>query len=269
MDQDATTDAEELACLRERAGVRTRPGGDLPEPPCFLTDGLAVARSPAIDARLQVWLSPAFPVGGFAFSHGLELAAERGWIASRGDLEAWLRDLIEVGSVRSDCILLAAAWRAARAGDAVRLREAGELALALQPSAERYLESVTQGGAFLATVSAAWPADGLAASVAALDEDVALPVAVAVSAAAHAIALDGTLTAFALGGVGNLVSAAIRLSLVGQTDGQRVVAQLMAPIQRTVAMALDSSLSDIGGVALRSDLASLMHETQYSRLFRS
>lgn len=222
-----------------------------------------------IDARLLVWLSPAFPVGAFAFSHGLELAADRGWVRNRAEVEAWVGDLVENGSLRNDLILLAGAWRAETTADAAALRDVNALALALQPSAERRLETVTQGNAFMNTIVAAWPCDRQAEMQAALDGDVAYPVAVGAVAVAHECDLGGALLAYALAFVSNLTSAAIRLSLIGQTDGQRVIAALMASLERQAALAATATLDDIGSATLRSDLASLAHETQYSRLFRS
>jgi urease accessory protein len=225
--------------------------------------------SAAIDPRLLVWLSPAFPVGAFAFSHGLELAADRQWVRDRAGLEAWLIDLVERGSLRNDLILLTCMWRAAPAADIVAIREANALALALQPSAERRLEATTQGNAFMATIEAAWTSEQFSTVRAALGGDVAYPVAVGAAAAAHGVELDGTLLAYALAFVSNLVSAAIRLGLIGQTDGQRVVAALMPVLEREAAAAITATLADLGGATLRCDLASLAHETQYSRLFRS
>ena len=223
----------------------------------------------SIDPRLFVWLSPAFPVGAFAYSHGLELAAERGWVHHRASLEPWLLDLVELGSLRNDLILLARAWHAVAASDIDALVGINELALALQPSAERRLETVTQGNAFLATLAAAWPRESATRASSAISGDVAYPIAVGVGAAGHDVGVAGTLHAYALAFVSALVSAAIRLSIVGQTDGQRVVAALMPAIERAAQTAFTSTLDDLGGATLRSDLASLAHETQYSRLFRS
>ena len=222
-----------------------------------------------IDARLLIWLSPAFPVGAFAFSHGLELAADRGWVRDRTGLEVWLADLAERGSLRNDLILLANAWRAAMARDAAAVGEVNGLALALQPSAERRLEAVTQGNAFMATIEASWPCERLTAARTAWDGDVAYPVAVGLAAASHDIGLGGTLLAYALAFTSNLASAAIRLGLIGQTDGQRVIATLMPALEQQATLAAPASLNDLGGATLRSDLGSLAHETQYSRLFRS
>ncbi len=222
-----------------------------------------------LDARLAVWLSPAFPVGAFAYSHGLELAADRGWVHDRASLEAWIGDLIELGSIRNDLILQAAAWRARTAGDGAMLAEINALALALQPSAERHLETVSQGNAFAAAIAAAWARPEADALCLPLTADVAYPVAVAATAAGHAIALDGTLVAYGMAFVSGLVSAAIRLSVIGQTDGQRTIAALMPAITLAATAAGSASLDDLGSLTLRSDIASLAHETQYSRLFRS
>jgi len=221
------------------------------------------------DPRLLIWLSPAFPVGAYAYSHGLELAVERGWLEGVDGLEAWLCDLTLCGSLRNDLILLAEAWRATTASDLVALGDVAALALALQPSAERRLESVTQGNAFLATVSTAWPSPRLAAARPCLGDEVTYPVALGCTAAAHAIACEAMLVGYGTAFVSNLVSAAIRLSVVGQTDGQRVISALMAPVRATAQFSSRSSLDDLGSATLLSDLASLAHETQYTRLFRS
>jgi urease accessory protein len=223
----------------------------------------------AIPAPLLLWFSPAFPVGGFAFSHGLEWAAEQGWIKDRETLVAWLGDLVTHGALGNDQILFCAAWRAAMQQDAVALREAIDLALALQPSAERHLEVVTQGGAFLVQIEAAWPCDAITWFRGQHDGEVTYCTAVGVAAAGHGIPLNAVLTPYGLAVLGNLVSAAVRLSVVGQTDGQRILAALVPDIERVSEKSLNASLNDLGGACWRSDLASLQHETQYTRLFRS
>ena len=224
---------------------------------------------PAFDARLLVWFSPGFPIGAFAYSHGLEWAVERGWVRDRATLTEWLRDLLTYGAIRNDMILLAEAARAAAEGDWSRLSEVNDLALALQPSAERHLETVTQGNAFRDTVRAAWGQAALDDVATALAPDIAYPVAVGAAAAVHGLGRAEVLHAFALAAVSNLTSAAIRLSAVGQTDAQRTIAALMADISEQASTAGAATLDDIGGVVYRSDIASLAHETQYTRLFRS
>lgn len=221
------------------------------------------------DLLLMTWLSPAFPVGAFAYSHGLEWAQEAGDLPDADALMAWLDDLLNHGGPRQDAILFLAAHRAILADDAAALAEIAELALALASSAERRLETVSQGNAFVVAARAAWPCEALERLAEAWTGDVAYPVAVAAAAAGHGIRAEAALPAFLLGVVANLVSAAVRLGIVGQTDGQRILAAI-TPRAAELARALqDATLDDLGGCAFRSDLASLRHETQYSRLFRS
>ena len=221
---------------------------------------------------LLLWLSPAFPVGAFAYSHGLEWAVEAGDISDVGTLIDWLGDLRDHGSPRNDAALFCLAYRAAAEADATRLGQINALAVALAGSLERRLETTQQGGAFLAAARSAWDSSALAW----LPDDgepVAYPVAVATAAAGRGIALDAALPAFALSLFANLVSAAVRLSAIGQTDGQRALAALLPRVAEMARDVLGDVLTEgeaaLGGAAFRSDLAAMRHETQYSRLFRS
>ena len=215
---------------------------------------------------LLIWLSPAFPVGGFAYSHGLEAAVEAGLVPDAAALSRWVADLLEQGSIRQDTLLLGAASRAVLAGDSEALAGTNDLALALCPGRERHLETAAMGNAFLQTVRATWPG---AVPPAFSARDVAYPVAVGMASAAEHLDLSRTVAGFALAFVANLVSAAVRLGVVGQSDGQRVTAGALPLIESLAAAADHATLDDLGGCAFRSDLAALHHETQYSRLFRS
>jgi urease accessory protein len=221
----------------------------------------------ATELPLAVWFSPMFPVGAFAYSHGLEWAHDGGDIGDADDLRDWLVTLVQRGALHNDAILLGAAYRTALQSDARGVAEINGLALAMATSRERRLETATQGNAFLLAIRKSWPCatlDRLQSS-----EDVAYPIAVAIAAAGHDLPLDATLDMFCLGFVSNLVSAAIRLGIVGQTDGQRVIAALMPIIHETAQSCANKHVDDLGGSSFRSDLASLKHETQYTRLFRS
>jgi urease accessory protein len=215
---------------------------------------------------LQVWLSPSFPVGAYAYSHGLEKAVELGWVFDRATLEAWLVDLCRFGSLRNDLILLAAAY-----GHDINqsLQEVAQLSAALQPSAERHLEATQQGSSFMQQVDAAWPFPGPTLAERFDGAAPSLPVVLAVAAHGHGAALEDTLTAYAVAFASNLVSAAIRLGVVGQSDGQRVVSAASLVLTDAAERAARSTLVDLGGAAFRSDVASMQHETQYTRLFRS
>jgi urease accessory protein len=219
-------------------------------------------------ARLMTWLSPAFPVGSYSYSHGLEWAVEAGDVMDAAALGDWVADILVHGAGRTDVIFLAETWRAVASGDERLLSETIELASAVAPSAERRLETLAQGAAFLAATGAVWPRAELE-RLGAQGGDVAYPVAVGASAAAHGLPLVPTAQAFAQAFAANIVSAGVRLIPLGQTDGLRVLARLEPLIPHVVAAALAASLEDIGGAAIASDIASMRHETQYTRLFRS
>ncbi len=205
--------------------------------------------------RLLIWLSPAFPTGAFAYSHGLEWAVESGDVTDEATLSAWLSDVLAHGSGRNDAILLRHAHRG------VPLDELADLAAAIAPSRERLAETLDQGAAFIAA-AAAWQPPPLPARV-------AYPVAVGALAGHHRIAEDATAAAYLQAFASNLVSAAVRLIPLGQSAGLRVLAALEPVIGQVAAATRTATLDDIGGCAFRSDLAAMRHETQYTRLFRS
>ena len=230
------------------------------------TDLNAAEADPSL-MPLMLWLSPAFPVGAFAYSHGLEWAVEAGDIHDARSLGGWLVDLLTFGAPRADAILFAAAFRSAEAGDWPAFLECNALAVALAPSAERRLETTAQGAAFVTAARASWDCEPLQRLASA--ESMAYPAAVAAAAAGHGLPLAASLQAFVLALVANAVSAVVRLGPIGQTDGQRILAALLPRLRALAREAAQSSLADLGGCAFRSDIASMRHETQYSRLFRS
>jgi urease accessory protein len=218
--------------------------------------------------RLLAWLSPAFPTGAFSYSHGLEAAAAGGIVQDRDTLEAWINAIITQGGGRIDAAILCDAYSAATTGDLAALGAANRRGLAYRGTAELALESAQQGAAFLATSRAAWPERFLAAwddNSAGVCYAAAFGAAAARAGIALADALLGYLETFAA----NLVSAGIRLGLVGQTDGQRILAALEPAIAASATAAIGRGAEDFGSVGFAVDLASMAHETQYTRLFRS
>jgi urease accessory protein len=216
---------------------------------------------------LMLWLSPAFPVGSFAYSQGLEWAVESGDIQDARSLGGWLIDLLTFGAPRANALLFAECFRAAIAEDWEGLAEANALAIALANSAERRLETTAQGAAFVLAARAAWDCEPLRQL--SLETRVAYPAAVASAAAGHGLPLEAGLQAFILAQIAAAVSAAVRLGPIGQTDGQKIQATLIPRIRALAREASGSSLTDLGSCAFRSDIAAMRHETQYSRLFRS
>lgn len=220
--------------------------------------------------RLLAWLSPAYPVGAFSYSHGVETAVEEGFIKDRPSLVAWLESVLERGTGLVDAALFAAAWRAIDARDWPAFDAVAERAAAWRGTSEMALESRQQGGSFLSITRTAWPHPALDAAHERTGGELALPVAVALAAAAHGIALDAALGGYLHAFTANLISAAVRTVPLGQTDGQRALAALEPAVRRTAAAAVAAaSLDDIGTATPLLDWCSLRHETQYTRLFRS
>jgi urease accessory protein len=232
-------------------------------------EGVPPTSNAAALYRLMAWLSPAYPVGAFSYSSGLEWAVEAGDITDATTLQRWLATIIGSGGGFCDAALFVHAYRAVAGHDDQALKDVAELAAAFAPSKERLLETTAQGRAFLDATVAAWPCVTLDRLAATWQAPLAYPIAVAIAAAGHDIPLEGALTAFLHAVAANLVSAGVRLVPLGQTDGQRVLASLEPVIAATASRALTTTLDDIGGAAFRADIAGMRHERQHTRLFRS
>jgi urease accessory protein len=235
-------------------------------------------RAPATDVallshealyRLMIWLSPAYPVGAFAYSNGIEWAVEAGDVVDTETLRAWLESMLTVGAGINDGILFAHMHRAMTSGDDVSAAEIAELAAAFVPSRERYEETTKLGRAFVEVTQAAWPCRALPRLQEIWPGAIAYPVAVAAACAGHAIPLAPALHGFLTAVVANWISAGVRLIPLGHTDSQRLL-QMFEPVVADAALrAAVATLDDLGSATFRADLAGIKHETQYTRLFRS
>jgi urease accessory protein len=217
----------------------------------------------------MAWLSPAYPVGAFSYSSGLEWAVEAGDIKNAETLRRWLAVMLGEGSGFCDAVFFVHAHKASAAKDGAALRVVAELAAAFVPSKERLLETTVQGRAFLDATRAAWPCAALGDLEVVWQGPLALPVAVGVTCAGHGIPCEPALQAFLQALTANWISAGVRLIPLGQTDGQRTLAALEPDVAATAQRALTTPLDEIGSCAYRADIASMRHETQYTRLFRS
>ncbi len=217
--------------------------------------------------RLMTWLSPAYPVGAYAFSHGLEYAVESGAIADRRSAYRWIRDLVRMGNGRADLVFLKDAWGSC--ADMERLAGIAEYAVAFQATSELRTETLAQGRAFAQVTRDAWPASQLDAALDAIGDNTAYPIVVGVVARCHGIAQRDAMIAYGHAFSANLVSAAVRLVPLGQTDGQRMTAELENDVQGAAREASALTHDTVSNATFMSDIASMKHETQYTRLFRS
>ena len=203
------------------------------------------------------WLSPAFPIGGFAYSHGLEWAIEKRHVTNQISLQNWLQDLLGLGSARSDAILLALAFKSESKAELIYLNQ---LALALSASAERRSETLLQGQAFGKTIRDVWGQDCT---------DLCYPVALGAAARRENLIKEDIIAAYLHAFSANLISAAIRLVPLGQTQGQHILLALTSEINACAAEASDADEDDLSSTTFLSDVASMRHETLHTRIFKT
>lgn len=206
---------------------------------------------------LSQWFSPSYPLGSFAYSHGLETAVQEGRLTSAAAVEEWLRDVLEHGAGRCDAIVLRAAF-ACESPAALGAVDAEALVYAA--SAERVRETTAQGEAFARTTQDIW-GDHLPARC--------LPVAVGYAAAQRGLPLELTVAMYLQALVSGLVSGAVRLIPLGQTEGQIVLQRLSGVCERITSTTLNTTLDDLGGACFAADIAAMRHETLEHRIFRT
>jgi urease accessory protein len=204
---------------------------------------------------LLTWMSPAFPTGAFAYSHGLEWAIDAGVVRDGDGLTRWISDLLSRGSGWNDAVLFSRCWEDDHAS-------LNTLALALATSRERHLETTQLGRAFRI-------AAGVFAAPVLADEEIAYPVAAGSACAAMGIDKRHALLAYLQGFAATMTSVAVRLVPIGQTAGLEVLRDLGPVIAGTATRAATASLDALGAITLLADIAAMHHETQRSRVFRT
>jgi urease accessory protein len=225
--------------------------------------------SPDALYRLLTWFSPAYPVGAFAYSSGIEWSVEAGDVTSAETLQAWLESMLDRGAAINDGILFSQIHRAVGRDDVAAIVRIAELAAAFVPTRERHLETTTLGRAFIEVTQAAWPCPALTKLVTLWQGPVAYPVAAGAACAGHRIALPPALHAFLTAVCANWISAGVRLIPLGHSEGQCLLGALEPAVAASVERALAARLDDLASATFRADIASARHETQYTRLFRS
>jgi urease accessory protein len=227
-----------------------------------------IALPPASLLQL-IWLaSPALPVGGFSYSEGLEAAIEAGHVHDEASAAAWLLDQLHLGLGRSELPLLANAIAAWRAHDAARIAELNAWVLATRETSELKRQSEQMGRSMLDWLRQRAPDDPHIDTLAALTPPT-WPVAFALAAAQSGAEPREALLAFGFGWAENMVQAALKSMSLGQAGGQRILGSLATALPAVVEVAI--TLPDDQRQAFTPMLAILssLHETQYSRLFRS
>ena len=222
--------------------------------------------------RLIHWFSPSFPIGAYSYSRGLETAIEKGFVNNQADLVDWIETDLSHGPGWADAVLFTLVFSAAKSANDHELFDLAELAHAFRGSAELELESTSQGKAFVRAISESWSLpeiESFQKQLNARNIEITLPVAAAMSCAAEEISAREALFFFVQANASNLVSAAIRLIPLGQSEGQRALLALETSICKVVEKAPTITLDTFGASTPMIDIMSIAHETQYTRLFRS
>ena len=204
---------------------------------------------------LVQWLSPAFPTGGFAYSHGLERVVTDGTMRDGAGLARWQGDVLRHGAGRQDAILLACALRDGADHDALAAH-----ARALAGSAERLSETMEQGAALARAVAAVTgrtlPPRPLPVALGEAAAPIGLPAEQVVGLSLHAFP-------------SHLASAAVRFVPLGQTAAQAVLSALHPVVAALAAEAVARGVEDIASATIGAEIAAMRHETMDVRIFKT
>ena len=201
---------------------------------------------------LLTWFSPSFPIGSFNFSHGLEAAIEYEFVKDGISLEEWIRHLILNGAGKTDSILLAKTYNG---------EEVNELALALCPSKERWIETSNLGKAFCKNINENWDYK--------VDTNLAYPVAIGKTGSYFKIPLEKLLIAFLQSFASNLINVGIKHIPLGQSEGQKILINSLPFIEKQANILKITKVNNLGSSAFLSDLSSMYHETLNNRIYQT
>jgi urease accessory protein len=224
------------------------------------------ASSSAASLRLWQLISPALPVGAYAYSQGLEYAIETGWVHDESTATKWIEGLVNHSLARLDIPLLARLYNAWQQQDTQQLDYWNDLLLACRESAEILAEDQHLGSALLTLLSDLEVKPGQNWHK---DKPASYAAMFALAACHWHIPLSDSAGGYAWAWCENQVAAAIKLVPLGQTAGQRMLSHLIGKIPDAVQLGLSLEDEEIGVVSQGLGIASALHETQYSRLFRS
>jgi len=206
--------------------------------------------------KVMAWLSPSFPLGAFAYSHGLEFEISEGNVSTSEELYEWLKDILRFGSVWNDLVLFCNSYKT----DVNSLNELSDIAKAFAQSKERYYETIEMGNAFSKIISSI---EGVYL------KGMPLPIIMGYIAKIENVSLPYILPLYAHSFISNLISVSIRLLPLGQTDAQKLLFSLFPIIDDVSKEALKSNIGDMRNKCVLADLASMKHETLKVRLFKS
>lgn len=213
--------------------------------------------------------SPALPVGAYSYSEGVETLAAQGAVSSGTDLLHWLTQELVSGAIRAETAVMGWVYEAATQEDAATIARWNQWLSAFRETEEMRLQSWQMGRSLLRLFSDLEPAlaerlpDGLR------EGNCNFAIAYGLVAQAWQVPLESARLAYLQSWAANLISAGVRVVPLGQTEGQRLIRQLAEPLQQARREIQQMTEADLAACSWGVSLASMQHETQYSRLFRN
>jgi urease accessory protein len=219
-------------------------------------------------ANLRLWqlISPALPVGAYAYSGGLEYALHAGWLRDADEVERWISGLLQHTLCRLDVPVLQRCYQAWRKADNETLQYWAEFILAAREAAELHAEDLQLGRALATLLSDLGIPEATPFRTA---DNAAFVCLLALAGVKWQVSIEQLAAGLLWSWSENQVAAAIKLMPLGQTRGQKMLLHLAESIPGAVVEGLALRDEDIGALAPGLGVASALHETQYSRLFRS
>jgi urease accessory protein len=218
-----------------------------------------------IAALLQL-ASPMLPVGAFAYSQGLERAVHDGWIANAEDAGRWIADLLQGPMARFEAPVWLRLSRACVANDRIAFASWNDRYLASRETAELRAETLQMGASLAALARDLRIDTGQRLDV---SNRITFPAAFAVVALHFDLGERDGLVAYLWSWAENQVAAALKAVPLGQLAGQRILLELQRAVTDAIDVACELDDDDLASAAPGLALASALHESQYSRLFRS
>ncbi|MBE0489694.1 MAG: urease accessory protein UreF [Halomonas sp.] len=215
-------------------------------------------------------VSPALPIGAFAFSQGLESAFELGWVTDEASLGDWLEGVLEDGLTRCELPVLSRLHAAWGAGDGEAVVEWDQWLAANRETAELAAEDARLGASLMRLLeSLALLPTSTASEAPPLPMGAGYVTLFAWTAHARGVPVRPALLGFAWAWLENQLAVACKALPLGHTAAQRLVERLRPALVAAVDEALALHEDALGPALPGLALASALHETQYSRLFRS
>ena len=199
---------------------------------------------------LQIWFSSSFPIGSYAYSHGLEALIDNKKIKNKDEVKEYLNALLFFGTLRNDFIFIKSIYDG---------EEIDELILASATSKERKIEMIDMGNSFRKIMKDSW---GLA-----LPENTSFIYCLAKAGLYFNINFDDLIKFYLQSFISNLINVCVKHIPMSQKDGQIINVNFIDQIQKFLTQSKHLTLNDVGSTFFIGDIFSIKHERLESRIY--